>query len=321
MAGKEPGSTPTSPASLQHTVRQLLLASVAPNTRTAYQSSLAKFSVFSRSFFPGNQVIPTNMQVLATYIAYLYTKGYAPSTITSQVSAIAFIHKLSNVPDPSESFLIKKLLAGARNLKSHPDIRKPIQQHTLHSLVDSVNHVESSSSSRATIVAMYLLLFHAFLRIGEIVSPVSSPNQVIQYQDVLFQCKDGHPASMVVSIHTFKHKKSAHPSSLSINSVQGPYCPVQALWDYCRLRGSRPGPLFTIPNGHPVTRSWFDTIFRRSLTWVGLDPRHFKSHSFRIGAATHAAILGASDAQIQAMGRWSSSAFRKYIRIPMLTVT
>ena len=167
-------------------MRQLLLASVAPNTRTAYQSSLARFGVFSRSFFPGNQVIPTNMQVLATYIAYLHTKGYAPSTITSQVSVIAFIHKLSNVPDPSESFLIKKLLAGAQNLRSHPDIRKPIQQHTLHSLVDSVNHVESSSFSRATIVAMYLLFF---MPSSELVKSLRQfpPNQVDSHPVWLYQ--------------------------------------------------------------------------------------------------------------------------------------
>ena len=32
-----------------------------------------------------------------------------------------------------------------------------------------------------------------------------------------------------------------------------------------------------------------------------------KAHSFRIGAATHAASIGYSDIQIQKMGRWKSS--------------
>jgi hypothetical protein len=43
-----------------------------------------------------------------------------------------------------------------------------------------------------------------------------------------------------------------------------------------------------------------------------------KGHSFRIGAATAAAIQGASDEDIQRMGRWKSQAFKRYIRIPVL---
>ncbi|RXN33881.1 poly [Labeo rohita] len=43
---------------------------------------------------------------------------------------------------------------------------------------------------------------------------------------------------------------------------------------------------------------------------------NFSSHSFRIGAATTAAQKGLSQQQIQALGRWSSEAFKSYIRHP-----
>jgi hypothetical protein len=46
----------------------------------------------------------------------------------------------------------------------------------------------------------------------------------------------------------------------------------------------------------------------------------YKAHSFRIGAATHAASRGYSDQDIQIMGRWHSDAFKKYIRIPVLQI-
>ena len=41
---------------------------------------------------------------------------------------------------------------------------------------------------------------------------------------------------------------------------------------------------------------------------------HFRSHSFRIGAATWLASKGVLDEAIKHMGRWSSNAFKRYIR-------
>ena len=191
--------------------------------------------------------------------------------------------------------------------------------HILHRLLDSLTHVQSSIFDRQALSAMYLILFHAFLRIGEVTATAATATKAIQYDDIEVLYKDKVLCGMVVTIREYKHKKSPHPVSLSIQSKGGPYCPVQALVSYCKVRGPSPGPLFTFPKAQPIPRSWFDAGFQRSLTWVGLDPKNYKSHSFRIGAATHAAMLGASDAQIQAMGRWTTNAFRKYIRIPMLS--
>ena len=49
--------------------------------------------------------------------------------------------------------------------------------------------------------------------------------------------------------------------------------------------------------------------------FAGLNPKLYKGHSFRIGAATEAANRGYSENAIQKMGRWNSSAVRRYIRI------
>ena len=40
------------------------------------------------------------------------------------------------------------------------------------------------------------------------------------------------------------------------------------------------------------------------------------SHSFRTGLASMMGNLGFGDQDIQAMGRWSSSAFETYLRLP-----
>ena len=59
----------------------------------------------------------------------------------------------------------------------------------------------------------------------------------------------------------------------------------------------------------------FDLFHKNILEFCGVSSKIFKDHSFRIGAATSAAFRGESDAQIRAAGRWSSDAFRKYIRV------
>jgi hypothetical protein len=48
--------------------------------------------------------------------------------------------------------------------------------------------------------------------------------------------------------------------------------------------------------------------------------KNYKSHSFRISAATTAWANGFSGEQIQQMEPWNSKAFTKYIRIPMLKI-
>ena len=40
------------------------------------------------------------------------------------------------------------------------------------------------------------------------------------------------------------------------------------------------------------------------------------SHSFRAGIASLMGVLGYSDDQIMAIGRWSSSAFERYLKLP-----
>ena len=87
---------------------------------------------------------------------------------------------------------------------------------------------------------------------------------------------------------------------------------------YCNLLGNKPGPLFCHADNTPITVNQFNTELRRCLNFCGLNAPGYKSHSFRIGAACLAADKGFSDAQIRALARGKSDAFKLYIRNSIL---
>jgi hypothetical protein len=87
--------------------------------------------------------------------------------------------------------------------------------------------------------------------------------------------------------------------------------PVPLLHEYVSLRDRHHGmrsPLFLRLDGSHPTRSWFDIKFFAILD------RRFGGHSPRAGYATLLASLGVSETVIQAIGRWSSAAWKIYIR-------
>ena len=57
-------------------------------------------------------------------------------------------------------------------------------------------------------------------------------------------------------------------------------------------RGATPGPLFCFADGSPVKTSQFTQQLQQALNFCGLDSTKYKSHSFRIGAASLAAENG-----------------------------
>ena len=86
--------------------------------------------------------------------------------------------------------------------------------------------------------------------------------------------------------------------------------------EFLALRQRPDGPLFISQQGTPLTREIFITKVQAALSRAGVNPDFYKSHSFRIGAATTAAAQGINDSTIKTLGRWSSNAFQAYIKIP-----
>ncbi len=75
-------------------------------------------------------------------------------------------------------------------------------------------------------------------------------------------------------------------------------------------------PVYPASNGTPLTRDMLVRELRTALAEAGVDAREYAGHSFRIRAASTAAISGMPESLIKTLGRWESAAYMLYIRTP-----
>lgn len=234
--------------------------------------------------------------------------------MNTYISAIGYSHKLAGVHDPTKIFYVIQMLRGYSKVGFRLDTRLPITLPILHQLLRAAPVVAETSYEAILFKAMCALAFFAFLRVGEmtVTGNVSNTLQLCNLSKVYDH--SGHVISFKLNFGDFKHNYNQRPFSLTIDR-HSEGCPVQLLLDYFQLRGPSEGPLFITSAGVGVTRERFTSLLNAAISYCGLNPTCYKGHSFRIGAASHAAEKGMTDAQIRVMGRWRSNAFQKYIRI------
>lgn len=294
----------------------LLSSALTEGTRRSYQRAWAVFRQFYAQFYGSpNPTLPLSPVCLPLYISYLSFRKLAYSTITLHLSAISYAHKVGGFCDPTKSFLIQKLLT-ALSRQRHSDIRLPITRPVLNELVRSLEYTNSSAFQRTLFSAMFLTAFYGLFRIGELSTKSARfACSVVQYRDLQILSREGVPCTVKITISDYKHNSDHRPFDILItrdDSVS--FCPVKTLLNYCKVRGNRPGPLFCNSDQTPISVYQFNTELLRCLQYCGLDISRYKNHSFRIGGACHAADKGFSDAQIRALGRWKSDAFKVYLR-------
>ena len=121
---------------------------------------------------------------------------------------------------------------------------------------------------------------------------------------------------MYVAIKQSKTDPFRQGVTLTLGRTRAALCPVASMAAFLVRRGSRQGPLFQFENGQFLTRQRFVSKVQAALQKAGIDPSRYQGHSFRIGAATTAAERGFEDSLIKTLGRWDSTAYMRYIRIP-----
>lgn len=306
-------SQPTS--HLSTTALALLHSSLSESTKASYKRSWMLFQQYCLQGNVSNK-LPISEITLCNFIAYLFEQNYSPSSITSMVSAISYVHKIFNIQDHSQSFLVRKIIFGANKSAKAPDYRLPITSSIFVKLVNALQFTIPNFFNRLLLQCLFSVAFHRFFRMGELIAKTSSNHAcIIQRKDVSF---NGNSSVELILRHS-KTMHNTHPITISLSKVSPPQvCPVTTLQLYLSAHKHRNGPLFQFHSGSPVSYQFVSTNLQNTVKFIGLNSQWYKGHSFRIGAATEAAKRGLSQIEIQKLGRWKSDAVQKYIRINSL---
>lgn len=257
---------------------------------------------------------PPTLQSIVEFVAHLSAQGVAPSTVKSYLSGVSFKCKMDGHIDVTQFFLIKKMLNGMSRLTERVDSRLPITPDLLFKIVRILPVVCHTSYEAVLFSAIFTLAFYAFLRVGEL---------VVTKQGVAGHALLAHNVEVCDREKTLKiklpHSKTDQEGKGVVLIVQrngSGICPFHFIKLFLALRSQVPGVFFCHIGNNPVTRYQFSAVLSKSLRAIGVSTNRYKSHSFRVGAATLASMKGFTEEKIKELGRWESRAFKTYIRIP-----
>lgn len=243
---------------------------------------------------------------LSRYIAY--TSQFIASGPKYLTGVRHFLRDIYPDFDTNRSnVLVTSTIRGSKKVRADPILRKlPLRTSHLQAFVD-VAH--STGAYNDLLFAVILACaFYACHRMGELVQ--SNDHSLFDWRKIIKRASLMFCNSRA-QYHLPYHKGDPLYHGTDILFIQQEVAnPVTLLREYIALRDHHHGvraALWLRENGSHPTRSWFDGRFHAIVN------RDFGGHSARAGGATFFAGLGLSESIIQALGRWSSSAWKTYI--------
>ena len=216
----------------------------------------------------------------------------------------------------------------------HRPCQKPVEEKPVRLPVTPTSmklfklDLKESSLSREMkhlVWSVAALAFNGAFRIHELLSWTSSqfdPNFTLLGRDVNLKTIKvaGKKVSILqVKIKSPKTDRVGADTIVDVYESGGPLCPLRAFsnWRAVAAHTIKSYLLFIDDQGLPLTGKRFNTILKDSWGKY-LDYRVGKitSHSFRAGIASLPGVIGFSEGEIKAVGRWSSRAYLDYLKLP-----
>ncbi|KAL7278881.1 hypothetical protein ACG7TL_006712 [Trametes sanguinea] len=258
------------------------------STRLTYTSHLQSYLTFCKIHcFPIDPTIDT----LSFFVVFM-CHHIKPDSVDSYLSGIC---------NQLESLYPRRLF------NSPPNRKLPLTVEHILLLLDAF---PNTSFDNMLFRAILLCGFFGLHRLGKLVHP--DRNDLRDWRKTIKRSSVSlFPDNFSYSLPTHKSNPNHHGHQVVISADHPDVNPVQIFAHYLRERDRRfrfQSALWLTSDGNVPSRQWFLSRLRHVL------PTSFTGHSLRTGSATYFAARGWSDDRIQALGRWSSEAYRIYIR-------
>ena len=288
--------------------RSILLGlSIDTSTATTYSSALNSYLTFCKMHKLPVEPTPQTLSYYTTFQSFHIN----PRSVDSYLSGIC--NQLEpffpDVRKNRASSLVTRMLAGAKRFRGTATIRKsPLTVANLH----FVSHDLAPSTDHDDLLfdAQLNTGFTALLRLGEL----TWPNKIAlrDYRKVTLRSSlERHTQQYSFWLPTHKADTVFEGNKIVVHKIRGAPDPGPIMERYIKSR-DRLFPfhlqLWLKADGTIPLRSWFITRLRH---YFGSE---IAGQSMRAGGATALAEAGAVPELIKGAGRWSSTAFDRYIR-------
>lgn len=274
--------------------------------------------------------LPLGKKEILTYVGWLLaSRGVKGSTAESYLSGLRMVHLAKGYDIPClRPDMVKSILTGSKNMSAIEDRagskprRLPMTLDLLKLLKHELNDLKETPYFVRLTWALACLMFFGAFRVHELLcrKPESyDPDFTLLHEDLRIHDSGDGIRTIQVLLKSPKENRIGNKVIVDVYANGGECCPVRALakWQEIGSKSRRRKPAFMLESGKAYTGALFNKTLKECLGKYIPEHKGFvTSHSFRSGLASMLGNLGFSDEDVQAIGRWSSTAFETYMRLP-----
>jgi hypothetical protein len=248
-------------------------------------------------------------------------------TVSNYLAGIRQLHVMKGMEVPQvRSSLVNLIITGKKNMERMEKLKKtdkgrlPVTLTVMRLLKATLREASMENQEKLLTWAVCCLAFNGAFRIHELLSKEEGrfdPVFTLLEEDLRISEELDGPV-IQVRIKWPKEEKHGREFTVEVFETGGANCPVKALrkWWASGPPRERGSPAFRRPGGAAFTGRRLNEIMDRLLEkQLGAGRKRLKTHSFRAAVPSMLGAAGFSDAEIMAVGRWSSRAFECYVKL------
>ena len=317
---------------LPHDVRSTLAATanqaICQNSWSSYRTAA---KMLDRCLTEHNETLtlPLPERLVTLFIGWLLKKNLSVSTIKTYLSGVRILHLTKGITPPNlRPPVIQHILTGRENSENRDKksgktkVRLPMTPDLMRLLKKELIKADLDNHGKACLWSVSTLAFAGGFRISELLCKTASsfdPDYALLKRDLKLKPTQSGKSSLQITLKCDKTNKSHLSVMVDVFASGSEICPIRAYQKYRSFNApdADDQPAFKMSSGTALTAKKLNSFIKHRLAPHLGDVRGtLSSHSFRIGITSLLGQSGLPTEELKHIGRWSSSAYEFYLKLP-----